>query len=130
MKPSLASEAFAALVWELKGQLDLQQPRVVAGFGPYRVVIDTEVQLHGLSAKLKRLAEVGADWDRPFPATGDPKVPLPAPKPVTKSSVIVTLPEGDSPAMLDAVGVSIIPEQPVVASTTAASATLSDGTVR
>ena len=72
MKPSLASEAFAALVWELKGQLDLQQPRVVAGFGPYRVVKGIEVQLDGLPAEVKRLTKTAADRNGPFPAAGDP----------------------------------------------------------
>jgi hypothetical protein len=57
-------------------------------------------------------------------------VPVPPPKPVTKSSVIVTLPDGDKPAMFDAVGVFIVPEQPVIASATATSIGFSDGAVR
>src|SRR5215469_5777468 len=62
----------AALTRELKGQLDLQQPGVIAGCGPYGVVIRTEVQLHGLPAKVKPLADVGADWDGPLAAARDP----------------------------------------------------------
>src|SRR5262252_4858392 len=60
------------LVRKLKGQLDLQQPGVVAGFGSYGVVIGTECQLHGLPAEVKRLAEVAAGRNGPLPAVGDP----------------------------------------------------------
>jgi hypothetical protein len=47
-----------------------------------------------------------------------------------KVPVIVTLPEGDKPAMLCAVGVFIIPAQPVIAKRAARSEALSDRTVR
>src|SRR5262249_42095113 len=57
---------------ELKGQFDLQQPRVIAGFGPYRVVKGVEVQLHGLAAEVKRFAEAAADRHSPLPTAGDP----------------------------------------------------------
>ena len=41
------------------------------------------------------------------------------PRPVTKSSLMVTLPEGDGPATLRSVG-GLMPEQPAIASTAAA----------
>jgi hypothetical protein len=49
---------------------------------------------------------------------------------MTKSSVIVTLPDGDRPAMFCAVGVFIIPEQPAVARTAVTTVALSDGAFR
>src|ERR1700746_1169636 len=60
------------LIRKLKGQLDLQQPRVVSGFGPYSVVKGVKVQLHGLSAEVKRLSEAAPDRDGPLAAAGDP----------------------------------------------------------
>jgi hypothetical protein len=56
----------------LKGQLDLQEPGVVAGFGSYRVVKGAKVQFHGLLSKVKRLAEAAADRDGPLAAAPDP----------------------------------------------------------
>ena len=64
--------AFIDLVWKLKGQLDLQQPGLVGGRGPYRVVKGVEVQLHGLPAEVKRLTKAAADRDGLLPAAGDP----------------------------------------------------------
>src|SRR6516225_9418894 len=62
----------APLVRKLKGQLNLQQPGIVAGVRPNGVVRSIEVHLHGLSAEVKRLAEAAADRDGPFPAARDP----------------------------------------------------------
>jgi hypothetical protein len=53
---------------KLKGQLDLQEPGVVAGLGPYGVVKGVEVELHGLLTYVKRLADAAADRDGPLPA--------------------------------------------------------------
>src|SRR5580700_10302222 len=55
-----------------KGELELDQPRLVTGLGSDGVVVAGEIDFYGLSAHLEQLANAAANGDGPFPSARDP----------------------------------------------------------
>src|SRR5271170_6898555 len=62
----------AALLREYKGELELHQPRLLAGLGSDGVVVAVQVDPHSVSVQPEQLAKAAANRDGPFSAARYP----------------------------------------------------------